>query len=226
MIMIAFLRTPFGLGIVLLLSLGVLYIEHQAAIPRELFGRRLEQNAALPFGLPRTAALSAVFARDTAPAFNLVGESVPLSMAGDVGYNVRAALNANGGALRAITIQPGETWSFNASVGSPAHVDVRVVAGIPGGGWCDLASRYVQALRPVLPAEAIVFPNHVRTAGIGLLDVADEDAVAIWNIDGRPGSFGGRQDLEVTNTLAVPLQLQVIEGPTPDTIVVRALEVR
>jgi hypothetical protein len=104
-------------------------------------------------------------------------------------------------------------------------VEVRVVAGVPGGGWCDLASRYVQALRPVLPPEAFAFPNHVHTAGISLLNVANEDAVAIWNIDGQPGSFGGRQDLQITNTTNTALRLEVVEGPLPDQIVVRALRV-
>src|SRR4051794_19245390 len=47
--------------------------------------------------------------------------SVPLSIAGDVGFNVLSALGARGGALRSVTIRPGETWSFNATIGSPAN---------------------------------------------------------------------------------------------------------
>jgi hypothetical protein len=148
--------------------------------------------------------------------------SVPLSLAGDVGFNVLSALGARGGALRDVTIQPGETWSFNAAVGSPAYVEVRTVGGVPGGGWCDLASRYVQAVRPLLPREAVQFVNHVTTAGIRIADVADDDAVSIWNIDGQAGSFGQSQDLEITNTLDAPLRLQVIEHPDQQ-IVVRAV---
>src|SRR6478672_876064 len=121
--------------------------------------------------------------------------SMPLSLAGDVGFNVLSALDARGGALRNITIRPGETWSFNATIGSPAQVAVRTIGGVPGGGWCDLASRYVQAVRPLLPREAVQFVNHVTTAGIRLADVADDDAVSIWNIDGRAGSAGQSQDL-------------------------------
>jgi len=137
--------------------------------------------------------------------------SVPLSIAGDVGFNVLSALGASNGALRSVTIRPGETWSFNAAVGSPAYVDIRTIGGVPGGGWCDLASRYVQAVRPLLPREAVQFVNHVTTAGIRLADVADDDAVSIWNIDGQAGSVGQSQDLEITNTLSVPLHLQVVD---------------
>jgi hypothetical protein len=147
--------------------------------------------------------------------------SVPLSLAGDVGFNVLSALGARGGALRSVTIRPGETWSFNATIGSPALVEVRTISGVPGGGWCDLASRYVQAVRPLLPREAVKFVNHVTTAGIRIADVADDDAVSIWNIDGQTGSSGMSQDLEITNTLKAPLHLQVVEQPD-QRIVVRA----
>src|SRR4029453_18686665 len=133
------------------------------------------------------------------------------SLTGDVAFNVAAALNANNGALRSVTIRPGETWSFNAAVGSPAQIAVRTIAGVPGGGWCDLASRYVQAVRPLLPPEAVHFVNHVTTSGIRLADVADEDAVSIWNIDGQAGSSGQSQDLEITNSLPAPLHLQIVE---------------
>jgi hypothetical protein len=137
--------------------------------------------------------------------------SVPLSIAGDVGFNVLSALGARDGALRNVTIRPGETWSFNAAIGSPANVAVRTIGGVPGGGWCDLASRFVQAVRPLLPREAVQFVNHVTTSGIRLADVADDDAVSIWNIDGQAGSVGQSQDLQITNTLNTPLHFQVID---------------
>ncbi|HEU5104018.1 MAG TPA: hypothetical protein VFU22_33610 [Roseiflexaceae bacterium] len=137
--------------------------------------------------------------------------SVPLSLAGDVGFNVLSALGAQDGALRNVTIQPGQTWSFNATLGSPAYVEIRTVGGVPGGGWCDLASRYVQAVRPLLPPEAVRFVNHVTASGIRIADVADDDAVSIWNVNGQAGSSGQSQDLEITNTLSVPLHFQVIE---------------
>ena len=149
--------------------------------------------------------------------------SVPLSIAGDVGFNVLSALGARNGSLRSVTIRPGETWSFNASIGSPAHIDVRTISGVPGGGWCDLASRYVQAVRPLLPREAVQFVNHVTTAGIRIADVADDDAVSIWNIDGQAGSVGQSQDLQITNTLSVPLYLQVVDQPDQHILVQAAV---
>jgi hypothetical protein len=165
---------------------------------------------------PRASAPAPAVQGDALPdvgnrSYRAVASSVPLGMAGDVGFNIRAALDASGGALRQVTIQPGETWSFNAAVGSPANVEVRSVGGIPGGGWCDLASRYVQAARTLLPDSAIRFRNHVASTGIGLTDVADEDTVAIWNIDGQPGTDGTRGDLQITNTLDAPLRFQVLE---------------
>jgi hypothetical protein len=149
--------------------------------------------------------------------------SVPLSTAGDVGFNVLAALDASNGALRSVTIRPGETWSFNATVGSPAYVSVRTIAGVPGGGWCDLASRYVQAVRPLLPPEAVRFVNHVTSSGIRLADVADEDAVSIWNIDGQAGSVGQSQDLQITNSLTAPLHLQVVEQADDQLVVLASV---
>ncbi len=149
--------------------------------------------------------------------------SVPLSIAGDVGFNVLSALGARGGALRSVTIRPGETWSFNATIGSPANIDVRVIGGVPGGGWCDLASRYVQAVRPLLPREAVQFVNHVTTSGIRIADVADDDAVSIWNIDGQAGSAGQSQDLQIVNTLNAPLHLQVVEQPDQQIVVQAAV---
>ncbi|ABQ91257.1 MULTISPECIES: hypothetical protein [unclassified Roseiflexus] len=217
--------SPYGAVVVLVISAVILYLDYRYAPHSVIFDRSSQHNDMLSLFWSATG-MTAAFAQSSSAAhFELVGESAALSLAGDVGYNVRAALDASNGALRSITILPGETWSFNASIGHPSHVNVRVVAGVPGGGWCDLASRYVQALRPVLPPEAFAFPNHVRTAGIGLLNVANEDAVAIWNIDGQPGSFGGRQDLQITNTTNTALRLEVVEGPLPDQIVVRALRV-
>jgi len=182
--------------------------------------------------LPRQAAAdSAVAAANSVlagpPAIagfaQAVTRSVPLSIAGDVGFNVLSALGARDGALRSVTIRPGETWSFNATIGSPANVDVRTIGGVPGGGWCDLASRYVQAVRPLLPREAVQFVNHVTTAGIRIADVADDDAVSIWNIDGQAGSAGQSQDLEITNTLNTPLYLQVVDQPDQQIVVQAAL---
>jgi hypothetical protein len=160
------------------------------------------------WGARMPAASGAVLRADAQPGAT---SSVPLSLAGDVGINVRAALGARNGALREVRIAPGATFSFNATIGNPALVSFVTAGGIPGGGWCDLAARYVQAVRPLLPTEAVRFPNHNITAGYGLADVSYDDAVSIWNIDGTAGSVGGRQDLEITNTLERPLRLVAVE---------------
>src|SRR5262249_33615932 len=58
---------------------------------------------------------------------------------------------------------------------------------IQGGGLCDLASRFVMAARPLLPARAFRFVNHVKSNGIHLSGVPTRDAVSIWAIGGGPG---------------------------------------
>jgi hypothetical protein len=99
-------------------------------------------------------------------------------------HNVAAALDASGGALRQVIIAPGETWSFNRAVGSPSGISLVTIAGVYGGGWCDLASRYVVALRPLLSYDAIRFVRHRDATGYDLMGVAPDDAVAIWNTNG------------------------------------------
>jgi len=147
------------------------------------------------------------------------GVSAPLAMHGDVGVNIAQALNARNGALRFVTIPPGSTWSFNAAIGAPAGMELRSINGVLGGGWCDLASRYVQAARPLLPPDAFRYRRH-RPA---LPDVSADDSVTIWNIDGRPGTFGGRFDLEITNSGDAPLIFAVEQAPDrADAIIVRA----
>ncbi len=105
-------------------------------------------------------------------------------MDGPFRQNVLAALAANGAALQHVVVPPGDTWSFNRAVGDPDLLDLVSINGVYGGGWCDLASRYVLALRPFLPREALVFTRHIDTTGYGLAGVADDDAVAIWNSNG------------------------------------------
>jgi hypothetical protein len=149
----------------------------------------------------------------------VISRSVPISVDRSTafGWNVAQALDANGRALRDVVIQPGQTWSFNASVGNPT-MDLESVAGVPGGGWCDLASRYVQAARPLLPTDAFTFINHVDNTGWPLADVAYADSVVIWNIGGVAGFEGGRQDLLITNTLNQPIRLRAVESGSVVTI--------
>jgi len=134
--------------------------------------------------------------------------SVPISVGdSDFGFNIRNALDASGGALRSVTIAPGETWSFNGSLGPVEYIPMRTVGGVPGGGWCDLASRYVQAARPIVGDGGLRFDNHIAQTGVGLTDVDPQDAVDIWT-DGTPGFQDGKHDLWITNTTDRPIYFQ------------------
>ena len=122
-------------------------------------------------------------------------ESNPIAVGGDAcGWNVQVALDARGGALRSVTLAPGETFSFNATMGDPGAIPYQTCAGVPGGNWCNLAARYAQAAR------AIGLVPRFHDHGVGDLGGGPENSVAIWNIGGQAGSVGGAQDLEITNT--------------------------
>jgi len=132
-----------------------------------------------------------------------VGQAYMLQ--GAVGVNVRAALDANGGALQAFTIAPGQVWSFGHSIAPISALgDLPVVCGpagcYAGGGWCDLSALYVKVadqlgLESSFPAHAGVADS--RFPGI-LLD-----------------EQGGGGDLTITNTSARPVTFQAYqEGDT------------
>ncbi|HEX5690498.1 MAG TPA: hypothetical protein VFX76_10880 [Roseiflexaceae bacterium] len=137
-------------------------------------------------------------------------------------YNIRLALDHEYAALTHVFVPPGSVFSFNAALGAvpqrlpwkyvaikatpaptvpapegatPAPLPPAEVLRIQGGGLCDLASRYVMAARPLLPARAFRFVNHVRSTGIGLRGVPTRDTVSIWAVGGGPGE----QDLRITN---------------------------
>lgn len=110
-----------------------------------------------------------------------------------------AALRARRNALTFVVIPPGEQWSFNAAIGDPRTLRLNDVNGVIGGGWCDLASRYVQAVRPLLANDDVRFVNHVASNGVAIKGVEPQDAASIWNIDGRPGFDDGRKDVIIAN---------------------------
>lgn len=120
---------------------------------------------------------------------------------GDVGVNVRAALNANGGALQDFVIAPGATWSFGHSIAPISAMGYLPVVCGPagcnaGGGWCDLSAEYVKVadqlrLRSSFPPHAGV--SDPRFPGI-LID-----------------EHGDGGDLTITNTLGQPVRFQAYE---------------
>ena len=132
--------------------------------------------------------------------------SAPISVNPDMsfGYNIYWMLRANNSALMDFTIQPGESWSFNEAVGNPEFAKFVSINDIPASGWCDGASRWVQASRPILPATSINFQLH----GVALNQVDYNDSVVIWNEGGKRGG----EDLIITNTTNRPIHYRVIDN--------------
>jgi hypothetical protein len=158
------------------------------------------------------------------PPPRLLAEHAASFTPGDraVRANIRMALSYYHGALTHVFVAPGGTFSFNAALGlAPQRLPWKYVTlkqtappapavpeGAPtatpvpeerrriqGGGLCDLASRYVMAARPLLPARAFRFVNHIRSSGIALQGVPARDSVSIWAVGGQ----AGEQDLKITN---------------------------
>jgi len=121
---------------------------------------------------------------------------LPLQEGSGILHNVVTVLNANGGALRSVELSPGERWSFNQTVGNPDLLDYVYVGNVYGGGVCDLASRYVVALRPLLSPGSFSFTRHRDATGEDLIGVSPNDAVSIWSVNGGPKE----RDLVITNT--------------------------
>jgi hypothetical protein len=133
--------------------------------------------------------------------------SPPLDIRGEMGYNIEIALNANNGALRSVIIRPGETWSFNQTIGHPKNLPrMYYIAGVYGGGWCDLAGRYVQVGR-----QLGLTPTFEQHGGVALSGLSVADSPYIWNIDGTAGNFNGAQDLLLRNNTLNTVTLKAIK---------------
>jgi len=123
------------------------------------------------------------------------------------GYNVRAALDMNNNALRHVIIESGDTWSFNEALGKPnTFPTLKMVAGISGGGWCDLACRYIQVAKGL--GLHTVYLQH---GGIALNSCSLEDSPFIWTENGKRGFENGQQDLLITNNTVKTVVLDVVE---------------
>ena len=149
--------------------------------------------------------------------------------------NIRLALAHYYGALTHVVLPPAGVVSFNSTLGlrpqrlpwknvriKPTAAPAAPDGGAPpaegaaptpapaaqfvqGGGLCDLASRFVMAARPLLPARAFRFVNHVRSNGIHLSGVPVRDSVSIWAV----GGGRGEQDLLISNLSAGWLEVTV-----------------
>jgi hypothetical protein len=169
-----------------------------------------------------TVPISATAVATAEPAARLIAaKSVSFTPADRaVRANIRLALAHYFGALTHVVLPPGGVFSFNSTLGvRPQRLpwkNVRLKPTVPppadgadpaaptpepavqlvqGGGLCDLASRFVMAARPLLPARAFRFVNHVRSNGIHLSGVPTRDSVSIWAI----GGGRGEHDLLITN---------------------------
>lgn len=136
-----------------------------------------------------------------------VSAPITTNIADTFGYNVRSALDMNNKALRRIVIQSGDTWSFNEAMGDPNKFPaLKTIGGQYGGGWCDLACRYIQAARGLG-----LHTKYLQHGGIALNGCSIEDSPYIWTTDGKRGLESGRQDLLITNNTIYTVILEVIE---------------
>src|SRR3954468_20003808 len=133
-----------------------------------------------------TATVEVTAVATTAPAARLLAaKSVAFTPADKaVRANIRLALDHYYGALTHVVLPPNAVFSFNSTLGvrpqrlpwknvklkptappatdnTSAPTPEAVTQIIQGGGIWDLASRFVMAARPLLPAGAFRFVNHV-----------------------------------------------------------------
>jgi hypothetical protein len=80
------------------------------------------------------------------------------------------------------------------------------VAGVLGGGWCNLAARYAQAARAA--GLTPLFQDH----GVGDMGGGPENSVLIWNVDGAAGNDGDRRDLLLRNDTGRAVVFRVVDA--------------
>lgn len=145
------------------------------------------------------------------------------------GLNVRSALDANNSALRNIIIKDGEQWSFNEAIGNPNDLKLATVSGVYGGGWCDLACRYVQVFKGLglhlthgtdIHSDDIVFLQH---GGISLNSCGFDESPFIWSA-GQKGFDNGMQDLIINNRTGKTIKIAVVDNDDTTATIVGKLE--
>ncbi len=132
------------------------------------------------------------------------------------GWNVKAALDANNGALRNVVIKDGEQWSFNETMGYVPNSELKAIVNF-GDGWCDLSCRYVQVFKglglkishsTITDENDIVFLQH---GGIALNSCSYDESPYIWS-NGTKGFKNGLQDLIINNRTGKTITINVIEN--------------
>ncbi len=148
----------------------------------------------------------------------------------DFGFNVHAALEAENEALKNVYIKNGEQWSFNETIGDPDDMGkLKTVSGQYGGGWCDLACRYVQVLQGLglriqhtyglepLPKNGdIVFIQH---GGKALFNCSVEESPYIWS-EGNKGFENGAQDLIINNNTGKTIFMSAVDNGDGTTTII------
>ena len=81
----------------------------------------------------------------------LRGVRAPPALHGDVGFPVRVARGAHGGALRRVVIPPGAPWRFTVAVGDPSGIPLRSGGGDSGASDAGRPARRRDAPRPPPP---------------------------------------------------------------------------
>lgn len=144
------------------------------------------------------------------------------------GWNVKAALDANNGALRSFQIENNERWSFNATMGYIPNSELKTIVN-PGDGWCDLSCRYVQVFKGLglrithgtnVESNDIVFLQH---GGIALNNCTVEESPYIWS-SGTAGFDGDSQDLIVNNRTGKTIKIAVVDNKDGTATIVGKLE--
>lgn len=144
---------------------------------------------------------------DAAQSAKSVSAPITTDRNTDFGFNVSSALDINKGALRKVVILSGDTWSFNETLGKPnTFPPLKTIFGVEGGGWCDLACRYIQAAKGLG-----LHTEYLQHGGIALNSCSLEDSPFIWTVDGVRGLDKGRQDLLITNNTVYTAVIEVIE---------------
>ncbi len=195
-------------------------------------------------GPTATVEITASVIAAAAPVAKLIAAKSVAFTPGDkaVRANIRLALDHYYGALTHVVLAPGGVFSFNSTLGvrpqglawknvklkptaapAPPATDAAAAPtpaaaqSIQGGGLCDLASRFVMAARPLLPASAFRFVNHVKSNGIHLSGVPTRDTVSIWAIGGGKGEH----DLLISNPTKSWLEFTVDRDGAKITVTAR-----
>jgi hypothetical protein len=155
------------------------------------------------------------------PAKDGVAESVPLiyeQYNDATRVNIAVALGANENRLRQrAVVDIGQRWSFGEQLGDIGVLLPALQAsnGVLGGGWSDLAARYISAW------EGLGLPAEYAKSGRSLIGMKPEQSPLLWL-----GEAEGNADVVLVNNGDKPVELTVIEDSETGqlTVVARVMQ--